>query len=203
MNSDENKRYIDIMQIVDPEFMIFTGPMFSGKTSRMIMEIERFKYQHKNIEVFKPHIDIRYSDEDIVTHGGAKLHATCIKHASDILERLQSLPDDHPVHVVAVDEAFMINGIADVLLFLFKNGVTIIVSSLEISSSGKSFKEMEKMLPWATMVKKCSAICLVCGKNAFYTHRKIEHDNEVCIGGSEIYEPRCFTHYPLINKRDI
>jgi thymidine kinase len=178
-----------------PEFIVFTGPMFSSKTSRLLATLEKYKYQHKKSVVFKPTIDDRYSENEVVTHGGWKTSAVCVKSSTDVVEYLANL-DVNP-QVIAVDEAFMIPGIADTLIWLFKSGFTIIVSSLEMSYSGKTFHEIEKMMVWATHVEKCTAVCTVCGRDAHYTHKKQTGGEEIEVGGSELYEPRCFRCHPF------
>jgi thymidine kinase len=180
--------------INNPEFIVYCGPMFSSKTSRLLSTLEKYKYQHKKIVVFKPNIDDRYSMSDVVTHSGWKVPAICVKTGAEILEYLTNL-DEEP-HVVAVDEAFMIPGAAEALTWLFTYGFTIVVSSLEMSSAGKSFQEVEKMLTWATHVEKCTAVCTACGRDAHYTHKKHASDEEIQVGGSELYEPRCAQHFP-------
>ena len=127
--------------------------------------------------------------------------ARVVENGADVLEflaEMQTSPD-----VIAVDEAFMIPGIAEALIFLYRNGFHVIVSSLDMSSSGKTFKEVEKMLPWATEVKKCSAVCEVCGKDAFFTHKKQNlTEEEIQVGGSDLYSPRCFRCHPFIWQRE-
>jgi thymidine kinase len=102
--------------------------------------------------------------------------------------------------VVAVDEAFMIPGASWVLIDLFKKGKTIVVSSLDLSATGKAFDEIEAMFPWATHIEKCPAVCTVCGQDAFYTHKKVEDIAEITVGGSELYEPRCWKHHSYFNE---
>lgn len=170
--------------------------MFSSKTSRLLFTLEKYKYQHKRVIVFKPHIDDRYSMNEVVTHSGWKTPAVCVKSGVDILEHLANLKESP--HVVAVDEAFMIPDIAESLVWLFKNGFTVVVSSLEMSAAGKPFHEIEKLLVWATSIEKCSAVCTVCGKDAHYTHKKLINDEEIQVGGSELYEPRCASHFPTL-----
>jgi thymidine kinase len=181
------------MNIENPKFIVYTGPMFGAKTSRLLMTLERYKYQRKNIMLFKPLLDDRYSCEDVVTHSGWRMSAKTIKTGADVLEILAN-ENIHP-SVIAVDEAFMIPGIADALIWLYRSGFTVIVSTLDLSATGQVFKEVEKMLPWATQVEKCSAICTICGKEAFYTHKKQLSGNEIEIGGDELYEPRCLSHH--------
>ena len=184
------------MATQNPEFIVYTGPMWASKTSRLLMSLERYKYQGKKYVVFKPSIDDRYGRNDVVTHSGWKSPAICIKIGADILEYLAESKD--APHVVAVDEAFMIPGISESLIWLYRNGFTVLVSSLEMSAAGKPFKEIEKMFPWATKVEKCSAICTVCGRDAHYTHKKQTGGDEIEVGGDDLYEPRCYSCSPTI-----
>lgn len=183
----------------NPEFIVFCGPMFSGKTSHLLAALEKYKYQHKRVVLFKPRIDDRYSVDEVVTHNGWKSPAICVKNGAEIMEHLMNL--DAEPHVVAVDEAFMIQGAAQTLIWLYTYGFTIVVSSLEMSAAGKPFHEMEKMLPWATKVEKCVAVCTVCGRDAYYTHKKRVNDDEIEVGGAELYECRCFSHHIAIDHR--
>lgn len=180
----------------NPEFIIYTGPMFGSKTSRLLTMLEKYKYQHRHAAIFKPRLDDRYSSNEVVTHSGWKVPAVCVKTGADILEYLTNMKDNP--QIIAVDEAFMIPGAAETLVWLFKNGFTIVVSSLEMSSAGKPFHEIEKMLPWATLVEKCTAVCTICGRDAHYTHKKQIGGNEIEVGGAELYEPRCATHFPIL-----
>lgn len=171
--------------------------MTGGKTTRLLTDLERSKHQHKKSIVFKPQIDDRYSATEIVTHSGWKWPGTVVKEGADILAILAD--QQVPSEIVAVDEAFMIPGIADVLIWLFQSGVTIGVSTLDLDYKGKTFREVEKMLPWATRVEKCPAVCVECGRDAFYTHKKlVSNDEEIEIGGAELYEARCWRHIPFI-----
>lgn len=185
----------------NPTFTIFTGPMMSSKTSRLLSELDRYKYQHKKAIVFKPRMDDRFGISEVTTHSGWKTPAVCIKIGADILAHLAEI-DEEPT-IIAVDEAFMIPGIAESLIWLFRNNFTIVVSSLEMSASGKPFKEIEKMLVWATRIEKCTAVCTVCGRDAHYTHKKLIGGDEIEVGGSEIYEPRCYSCSTFIMNKEI
>lgn len=178
----------------NPEFLIFCGPMFSSKTSSLLALLEKYKYQHKKIVVFKPKIDDRYSVSEVVTHSGWKVPAICVKTGAEILEYLTNM--EVSPQIVAVDEAFMIPGSSDTLIWLYTFGFTVVVSSLEMSSAGKPFIEIEKMLPWATHIQKCTAVCTVCGRDARFTHKKQVGGEEIEVGGAELYEPRCAQHFP-------
>ena len=182
-----------------PEFIIFTGPMFAAKTSSLILSLEKYKYQKKRIEVFKPTMDDRFDINAVVTHGGVSIAARRVAVGSDVLRYLADVNDEP--HVVAVDEAFMINGIADVLIYLYKLGFTVVVSSLDLSATCKPFAEIEKMMPWATQLHKLTAVCSVCGADARYTHKKVVSDSEIEVGAGDLYEPRCYKCHPHLMQK--
>ena len=177
----------------NPEFIVYCGPMFGSKTSRLLTKLDRLVYQKKKFVAFKPDIDVRYNKNHITTHLGAKIHAICVKHGEDILSHITEEHD-----VIAVDEAFMVPGISLSLIRCYHQGKTILVSSLDMSATLQPFEEMEKMYRWATRIEKCPAVCTKCGRDAFYTHKKIFTGNEIEIGGDELYEPRCFRHHDYL-----
>jgi len=185
---------------MNPEFIIFTGPMFGSKTTRMLAAIDRYKYQNRRVIAFKPSMDDRYSISEIRTHSGGSLRAICVKSGSDVVKYLEEDGDD--VNVIAVDEAFMIDGICEVLLRLFHQGKTIVVSSLQLSAAGNVFEEVRDMMPWATKIEICPAVCPISGHDAFYTHRKVKDLDEITVGGAELYEPRSWEHHSYMNQRD-
>lgn len=185
----------------NPVFIVYCGPMFSSKTTGLLSSIDRFKYQNKKIAAFKPGIDDRYSVDYISTHSGWRFPAKCVKIGSDILQHL-SESEENP-QVIAVDEAFMIPGVSKVLIWLYRQGYSVVVSSLDLSATGKSFEEIEKILPWATIVEKRSAVCVVCSKDAYYTYKKQTGGDEIEVGGSELYEPRCCRCHPQIINAEV
>ena len=186
------------------EFSLFVGPMFGGKTTRMLSEVDKHSYRGRQIFAFKPHIDNRYDDSSIVSHNGGRLAAQTVKNGEDILFSLseagvysfheRGLLVDSPV--IAVDEVFMLNGCGEVLSQLFKCGATIIASSIQLNSDGNPFHEVKEIMPYATKIEVCPAVCAVCGADAHYTEKTGgRKDFEVEVGGSDIYEPRCFNHF--------
>jgi thymidine kinase len=185
----------------NPEFIMFTGPMFGSKTTRLLAVVDRFRYQQRKVAAFKPLMDDRYSGVEIRTHSGGHLPAIGIQNGQDIIRHLANLSDE--CDVVAVDEAFMIDGIADALAGLFRKGKTIVISSLQLSASGNVFEEIRDMIPWATKIEICPAVCPVCGRDAHYTHRKVEGLAEIAVGGADMYEPRCWKHHPFMNQEDL
>ena len=174
-----------------PELKIFTGPMFGGKTTRMLAALERYRYQHKEVILFKPNIDDRYSNDKVVTHKGQKHTSILVKSGSEILE--QGMQAD----VIAVDELFMIPGSADACLELYKRGKNILVSTLQLSSHPTGyipFREVKDLMPWATSIDVCPAVCSECDRDAYYTKRLGEQDKDILVGGAESYQPVCWKH---------
>jgi thymidine kinase len=173
--------------------------MFSGKTTKLLDRIDKAKYKKEHVVVFKPSMDKRYSTTQITSHSGMSIDAIQIETGSDLVDYILSSKVEQ-CDIIAVDEAFMINGLADALNFFYRHGKDIYVSTLDLSSSCKPFKEAQDILPYATRIEKCVAVCTYCGSDAQYTYKKIDDGNVISIGGHEKYEPRCWSHHPLINK---
>jgi thymidine kinase len=181
------------------EFILFVGAMFSGKSSRLISAIERHQIRGSKVLCFKPTIDGRYAEYAVVTHAGGKIEAMPVSSGDQILR----IVEKHKPDVVAVDEAFMIDGCADALVEVFQKGVSVYVSSIELSSNLKSFAEVERMMPYATKIEKCAAVCVECGDDARVTHRKVPALEEISIGGADTYEPLCWRCHPLTGNMDV
>jgi thymidine kinase len=145
-------------------------------------------------------MDDRYSNSEIRTHSGGGIPAISVNSGTDIVEYIRDSVSS--CDVVAVDEAFMIEGVAEALLSTFQKGKTVLVSSLQLSASGKVFEEVRDMMPWATRIEVCPAVCPISGRDAYYTHRKLAGMAEIAVGGSDMYEPRCWEHHDFINQRD-
>jgi len=170
-------------------FTIYTGPMFGGKTSRMLAALERARYQKKKIVLFKPLLDTRYADAEVKTHCGAAWDAINVSTGEEMIEASKG------AEIIAVDEAFMIPGCAKVLINLFSQGYDIYVSTIQLSSEGKAFEEPMIMFPYATKIEVCPAVCPITGKDAYYTMATTDKSSEIQVGGTEAYEPRCYEEY--------
>jgi len=179
--------------IREPEFIVYTGPMFGSKTTKMLSVLERCSYQNRKVIAFKPKMDDRYAEGEICTHAGLRFPAVNVNTGNEILEKSKGYD------VIGVDEAFMIDGCAETLIHLFRSGKTIVASSIQMSASGNIFEEVSLMLPWATMIEVCPAVCVKTGNNAYYTVRKVENLSEIEVGGSDIYEPRAWSATPFMN----
>ena len=180
----------------DPKFVIFTGPMFGGKTSQMLATLEKEKYRNKKILAFKPKLDHRYGEHYISTHTGYKWKALCVSSGDEILAEAKDYG------VIAVDEAFMIDGCAEALIKLFKAGKSIYVASIQLSATGNEFSEIKDMMPWATQIDVCPAICETTGRDAYYTVRISSPGAEIEVGGAETYQPRSWSATPFMNNND-
>ena len=180
----------------DPEFIIFTGPMFGSKTTKMLSVLERCSYQHRRVIAFKPKMDDRYSAGEICTHAGLKFPAINVNSGEEILMNASDCD------VIGIDEAFMIDGCAHALVSLYKKGKTIVVSSIQMSATGNVFDEVKEILPWATRIEVCPAVCVETGKNAYYTVRKGDSLSEIEVGGIDMYEPRSWEKTPFINEQN-
>ena len=177
-------------------FKVFTGPMFGGKTTRLLTAVERDVIRGLNVMCFKPYIDTRYSQDKITSHLGAKVNAVSVESGFEILQRVEKACGE--IDSVAVDELFMIPGGGDALVKLFRSGINVYTSSLQLSSNPKpyAFDEMSMILPWATKIDVCPAVCTVCGSDAYYTYKKGgDLSASVEVGGAELYEPRCWEHF--------
>ena len=177
-----------------PEFIVYTGPMFGSKTTRMLSYLERCLHQGRRVIAFKPKMDDRYSEGQICTHAGLKFPATNVSSGVELME----VSEDYDV--IGVDEAFMIDGCANALLDCYRNGKTIVVSSIQLSATGKPFDEIKDILPWATHIEVCPAVCVKSAADAYYTVHKADTASEITVGGSDIYEPRAWSQTPFVNN---
>ena len=178
------------------EFRMYVGPMFGGKTTRMLSQLERYRYQNEDVHLFKPCVDRRYDNHKVVTHTGLKSDAMLVSKGENIISSIIRLNGSEPC-VVAVDEAFMIPGSGEALRWLFVNGGhTVLISSLQLSSDGTPYKEVAEMFPYATHVEVCPAVCPITRKDAYYTEKiggRSDHGIEV--GGADMYQPRAWSQF--------
>lgn len=165
---------------------VICGSMFSGKTEELIRRLRRAKFAHLKVEIFKPMIDIRYSEEEVVSHNATSILSTPVESSSSIL--LLS----HDVDVVGIDEAqFFDDGIVEVCQKLANNGIRVIVAGLDMDYLGKPFGPMPTLMAIAEHVDKVHAICVKCGDPAQHSHRLSESDKLVELGETDKYEPLC------------
>ena len=165
---------------------VICGSMFSGKTEELIRRLKRAKIARQKVEIFKPEIDKRYDDINVVSHDENAIQSTPVQSASQIL----LLTND--VNVVGIDEAqFFDNELPAVCNQLASSGIRVIVAGLDMDYLGKPFGPMPELISIAEDVTKVHAICMNCGDLAQYTHRMVKDDHLVMLGEAESYEPLC------------
>ncbi len=187
----------------DPKFIIYTGPMYGSKTTKLLASIDRFTRQKKNVIAFKPKIDNRYSESFIQSHNGGKFEANQVSNGKELWNLLTEYEFRNNINydVIAIDEAFMIEDCAKTLVDLFKIGYTIIVSSIQLDANFQPFDEIMKMMPYATQIDICPAVCPVTGNDAYYTMAKFEYKG-VTVGGDILYEPRSWSSFHIIKEKN-
>lgn len=165
---------------------VVCGSMFSGKTEELIRRMKRAKFAKQNVEIFKPAIDVRYSEEDVVSHEGNAISSTPIDSSASIL--LMSAGVD----VVGIDEAqFFDEHIVEVCNQLANQGTRVIIAGLDLDFKGQPFGPMPALLAIADEVTKVHAICVRCGSLAYVSHRLVSNDKQVLLGETHEYEPLC------------
>ncbi|MCD6067815.1 MAG: Thymidine kinase [Bacteroidetes bacterium] len=165
---------------------VICGSMFSGKTEELIRRMKRAQFAKQKVEIFKPSIDTRYDEINVVSHNSNSIVSTPVPSSSNIL----LLTTD--VDVVGIDEAqFFDEGIVTVCNKLAENGVRVIVAGLDMDYTGKPFGPIPALLACAEYVTKVHAICMRCGNPALFSHRKTADTSLVLLGEIESYEPLC------------
>ena len=165
---------------------VICGSMFSGKTEELIRRMKRAKFAKQNVEIFKPSIDVRYSDVDVVSHDSNTIASTPIESSGSIL--LLSSDKD----VVGIDEAqFLDDGLVEVCNRLANQGVRVIVAGLDMDYKGVPFGPIPALCAIADEVTKVHAICVKCGHLAYVSHRLSKSDKRVLLGEQDKYEPLC------------
>jgi len=176
---------------------VVCGSMFSGKTEELIRRLRRAQFAHQKVEIFKPSVDTRYSDEDVVSHDRNSIHCTPIDSSSSIL----LLSSD--IDVVGIDEAqFLDQGLVDVCNQLANRGVRVIVAGLDMDYKGIPFGPIPALCAIADDVTKVHAICVKCGSLAYLSHRIVDNDKRVLLGETGEYEPLCRECYMKATKEE-
>lgn len=172
---------------------VISGCMFAGKTEELIRRINVLSYAKKNIKVFKPAIDNRYSNTKVVSHAGSSVDSIVVANARDILNNV-----DEKVDVVAIDEVqFFDKDIVAVCDQLANEGKRVMVAGLDMDFRGEPFNVMPILITSAEFVTKLTAVCTTCGAPATRTQRLVNgeaasyHDPIILVGASESYEARC------------
>jgi len=176
---------------------VICGSMFSGKTEELIRRMKRAKFAKQKVEIFKPAIDTRYSEEDVVSHDQNSIHSTPIDASGAIL----LLASD--IDVVGIDEAqFLDDNLVDVCNELANRGIRVIIAGLDMDFKGVPFGPIPALCAIADEVTKVHAICVKCGALAYVSHRLVNNDHRVLLGEKEEYEPLCRDCYQKALKEE-
>ncbi len=176
---------------------VVCGSMFSGKTEELIRRLKRAKFARQRVEIFKPAIDTRYSDAEVVSHDSTSIASTPIDTSASILLFTSE------IDVVGIDEAqFFDSGLVDVCNELANNGVRVIVAGLDMDFRGNPFGPMPALCAIADEVSKVHAICVKCGQLASFSHRTVKNDKQVMLGETAEYEPLCRVCYNQAIRAD-
>jgi thymidine kinase len=165
---------------------VICGSMFSGKTEELIRRLKRAEFAKQKVEIFKPAIDKRYDDADVVSHNANAIRSTPVEAAANILLLVSD------VEVVGIDEAqFFDEELVHVCNELANRGIRVVIAGLDMDFSGKPFGVMPKLMAISEYVTKVHAICMECGDLANYSHRISNHEQLVLLGETDHYIPLC------------
>lgn len=166
---------------------VIAGSMFSGKSEELIRRLRRAKIARQKVQVFKPVIDSRYSENHIVSHSEMRHESSAVRNAAEILALV--LPE---TEVVGIDEGqFFDNELVDVVNNLARRGLRVIIAGLDQDYTGVPFEPMPQLLAIAEYITKTHAICMKCGQAANYSQRTFDSEERVAVGASGMYEARC------------
>ena len=171
---------------------VICGSMFSGKTEELIHRIKRAQIAKQKVQIFKPALDNRYSQEHVTSHSSLRIDAQNIDHPEEILTALED-----NTRIVGIDEAqFLAPSIVDITQRLANRGLRVIIAGLDVDYRGIPFGPMPLLMATAEFVTKMSAICTVCGNTASRTQRlmiedKAKNSGQVLVGAGDFYEARC------------
>jgi thymidine kinase len=166
---------------------VIAGSMFSGKSEELIRRLRRAKIARQKVQVFKPEVDSRYSNDHIVSHSEMRHESANSRSASEVLAKV-----DPDTEVVGIDEGqFFDNELVSVANELARRGIRVIIAGLDQDYTGKPWEPMPQLLAIAEYITKTHAICMKCGQAANYTQRTFESEERVAVGGEGMYEARC------------
>jgi len=166
---------------------VICGSMFSGKSEELIRRLRRAQIARQRVQIFKPRIDTRYAEDQIVSHSEQKIASQVVSSSKEIMDFI-----DIRTEVIGIDEAqFFDKDIVDVCNRLADMGKRVIVAGLDQDYMGRPFEPMPQLLSIAEYITKTLAICVRCGNPANRTQRLIQSDEVVVVGAAEIYEARC------------
>lgn len=178
---------------------VICGPMFSGKTEELIRRVKRAQIAKQKVQIFKPTLDNRYHESNVVSHSSLTMDAVPVKNSIDLLNRVLD-----STRIVAIDEVqFFDADIVKVVSKLARRGCRVLCAGLDQDSQGQPFGPMPHLLAIADHVDKVHAICTVCGAAATKSFRKnAEVKAQILVGEQDSYEARCRLHFDYFDEQD-
>ncbi len=175
---------------------VITGSMFSGKTEELIRRLKRAKIARQQVEIFKPSVDVRFSQTEVVSHDENTIRSTSVENSGNILLLMGN------ANVIGIDEAqFFDKGLIDVAIQLADMGIRVIIAGLDMDFKGMPFGPIPGLMAVADHVTKVHAICVKCGNIAQFSHRLSEKEQVVLLGEKDIYEPLCRGCFREVNQK--
>ncbi|HSE31094.1 MAG TPA: thymidine kinase [Pyrinomonadaceae bacterium] len=166
---------------------VIAGSMFSGKSEELIRRLRRAKIARQKVQVFKPKIDARFSDQHIVSHSEMRHESANVHTAAEVRSLVEV-----DTEVVGIDEGqFFDSELVNVANELARRGVRVIIAGLDQDYTGKPWEPMPQLLAIAEYITKTHAICMKCGQPANYSQRTFESEERVAVGAAGMYEARC------------
>ena len=166
---------------------VIVGSMFSGKTEELIRRVRRAEIARQKVQIFKPTVDTRFGDDDIVSHSEMRIASCAVGSARALLDLVEA-----DTEVVGIDEGqFFDQDLPAVCNALADRGKRVIVAGLDKDYLGKPFEPMPQLLAIAEYITKTLAICMVCGNPANHTQRLVSSGDRVLVGAQGMYEARC------------
>ncbi len=166
---------------------VVCGSMFSGKTEELIRRVKRGKIAQQQVKIFKPSVDIRYHQKNVVSHDSSEVDSYPVQNAKEILNHI--FPEDE---IIAIDEAqFFDSDLTDVCREIANQGKRVIIAGLDMDFKGEPFGPIPQLMATAEYVTKVKAICVDCGSLAHHSYRLAEGENVVLLGEKKEYIPLC------------
>lgn len=183
------------------KLIIHTGSMFSGKTSSLKKDLNRFKIAGYKVGAYKPLVDTRGGDR-ITVHNEEGLAATCVKKIDQIIKDVE----EKNLQVIGIDEVQFLSGqgeeVRQGILKILDRGLTVVLAGLDMDYNAEAFEIIKELMPYADYVNKHHAVCTMCGVDAWVSHRKVAGGDRVLIGAESEYEPLCRSCYKKVREEE-
>jgi len=179
---------------------VICGPMFSGKSEELIRRLRRAEIARQRVQIFKPGIDQRYSEDHIVSHSDLRIRSEAVRDAAEVQARL-----DVRTEVIGLDEAqFLGADLVALVVRLADMGKRIIIAGLDTDYLGRPFHPIPELLAVADEIVKTLAICMQCGNPAKHTQRLVASADLIVVGAAGLYEARCRRCFePNLNSESV